>query len=689
MSDSSGLEQTSESEDGRDELSDEEFDFRSHDTVGKRAKVKVKKSKAGVVQIRCKEEQELDMKVEQEVVEHDAPVSEYERRRLERMEANAKFLEKLGMAKIEPTPPRPSNKRKRNSLVADEELRRSSRLLAVGDQPEVFTPERKSPQMARLTPQPPSPARKSPQGARESREISSSDPQEAEELRKISSSEPQEAEESREILSSEPQLPKESTKTPKRIRGRRQSTKKPKPLRKRRPYKERQKKEPMSLMLQQVGGVPKNVTVTSFDKPAVLEVPTNTFQVLVEPKKAPNQTVARKPKYKSIMGLEPSRTDESGIDDVPAVFYGAPDAQRYSCLEVDPSAGYFAKAEYDDRELVGFSMGDGSVIPPMFDPKLEKIYAAAFSPFEMNSLFVTGGYPGRVSVYIPFSHSVRTTGNVVDQAPVMSFKAHDKWISSLCLPKSIRTNLLVTASKDAFVKLWDVNQVDADSNLPICVATTNELHTSGIFGMDVYEDSVATCSKDGSVTISSFEDGTDFLRGINRYKDLGGAVRSVRFSRENPNEFVAGGCDKVLRVFDVNVKDRAVLEIPNAHTRAINSVQYHPYDGNMILSAGSDPDIHMYDVRKASSPLFTLRGHATQQRCIYHPIFVDDGRAVAAAAGAQCRAISLYSTTDGSTISRGVINHRADLLVADPFMDRILVTSGGVATTYGFRRKSY
>ena len=62
----------------------------------------------------------------------------------------------------------------------------------------------------------------------------------------------------------------------------------------------------------------------------------------------------------------------------------------------------------------------------------------------------------------------------------------------------------------------------------------------------------------------------------------------------------------------------------------INSCSWQP-DGSLIMSAGIDHTIKLWDPRKGSNspPLHTLKGHSEiygAGKCIYHPIFYDHGR---------------------------------------------------------------
>lgn len=404
---------------------------------------------------------------------------------------------------------------------------------------------------------------------------------------------------------------------------------------------------------------------------------------------------------------EPSNDVEKRDDaEMLDVFFDDSSVLRYTCQapasSVDSSDNGATATEpghappLTERSLVGFELEDHREMPPLFDPKLKRIYAVSFSPFAENGLLVTAGHQGHVSIYAAHSPSPNAVDD--EQGPLLSFKAHKGWISSVSLAKSSpggQRNLLLTASNDTLLKLWDLNQVTVlstskSASVPKIIFQMDKLHSAGIFSMDVLHDSVATCSKDSTVAISQFRDGSS-LPVIHRYADQhDGVVKSVRFSRQKPRQVASGGNDRVLRVFDTNIKDRAVIEVRDAHARAINSVQFHPTDANLLTSAGFDADMHLFDLRRPSTPLFTFCGHLVdgkQQSAIYHPVFVDSGRGLAAAAGAQCRHISLYNVQDGRTVSRGAIPYRPDVFAADPFADRLLVASGGSIEFYRFKWK--
>jgi WD40 repeat protein len=76
------------------------------------------------------------------------------------------------------------------------------------------------------------------------------------------------------------------------------------------------------------------------------------------------------------------------------------------------------------------------------------------------------------------------------------------------------------------------------------------------------------------------------------------------------------------------------LEITRAHPGAVNALEWHPCNEHVLLSAGSDPSIRLWDLRSAAQPLHTLTGHAAPHlatlRAVYRPAFVAAGAAVRA-----------------------------------------------------------
>ncbi|KAI9987241.1 hypothetical protein PInf_023210 [Phytophthora infestans] len=304
---------------------------------------------------------------------------------------------------------------------------------------------------------------------------------------------------------------------------------------------------------------------------------------------------------------------------------------------------YFVNGNHDNRrtppsssqdcngqELVGFAVDSKSYL---IDRSIKKTYDISFTSFQENGLVATGGHGGLVSVFALSNsyHQPEIVDGFVDDPgahiPLMSFKAHSGWVSAISLARSVRgkANLLLTASNDASVKLWDLNHSSEMLKTPKEIFSNSSLHTKGIFGMDVCDDSVLTCSKDTSIALSQFRGDTGLLEVKQRFDDHAGVVKCVRFAKCNPQIFASGGNDRELHVFDTRVAaNPSVVTVGGMHSRAINSVQFHPTDDNLLLSAGFDSNFFMFDLRNTSTPMCTFRQLNDTNKAIFHPIFHED-----------------------------------------------------------------
>ncbi|EEY60535.1 uncharacterized protein PITG_13254 [Phytophthora infestans T30-4] len=327
---------------------------------------------------------------------------------------------------------------------------------------------------------------------------------------------------------------------------------------------------------------------------------------------------------------------------------------------------YFVNGNHDNRrtppsssqdcngqELVGFAVDSKSYL---IDRSIKKTYDISFTSFQENGLVATGGHGGLVSVFALSNsyHQPEIVDGFVDDPgahiPLMSFKAHSGW-------------------------LWDLNHSSEMLKTPKEIFSNSSLHTKGIFGMDVCDDSVLTCSKDTSIALSQFRGDTGLLEVKQRFDDHAGVVKCVRFAKCNPQIFASGGNDRELHVFDTRVAaNPSVVTVGGMHSRAINSVQFHPTDDNLLLSAGFDSNFFMFDLRNTSTPMCTFRQLNDTNKAIFHPIFVRNGLGIVAARGHD---LSLYRTSDGVVVSRGHVDDAATCIAADPFHDRIAIAQSG------------
>ncbi|GLE04917.1 hypothetical protein PINS_up013898 [Pythium insidiosum] len=385
-----------------------------------------------------------------------------------------------------------------------------------------------------------------------------------------------------------------------------------------------------------------------------------------------------------------SPPDDEDDDAEDVVTFSDSGVLRYTCT-VSAVAESSTRGRHDG-ELSGFVRSANA--RTMGDAHLKRVYSLAFSPFADHALLVAGGHQGQVSVYGIAAPTDEHDEVDTMRSPLLSFKAHSGWIScvTLAINRSRQENRLLTSGNDGVVKLWDLNQRSTASQRTGATAkpllVVDHLHRSGIFGMDVRRDNMEmiTCSKDATIALSTVRNGA--VDVVRRFEDHDSVIKSVQFSRVKPELFSSGGNDRVLRVFDSRSSSKAAITIANAHARAINSVVWHPVDSNWLVSASFDPSMHLFDLRQPSLPhlIFQRETLAARQESIYHPIFLENGRYLAAPGGMKQQEIALFKTEDASAISCGATGSKVDSMVLDPHNDRILIASGTNLQFFDFDR---
>lgn len=240
--------------------------------------------------------------------------------------------------------------------------------------------------------------------------------------------------------------------------------------------------------------------------------------------------------------------------------------------------------------------------------------------------------------------------------PVLSWKAHSgRWISSAFFiapntysstsSTSINSGTilpspqqLMTAGNDGHVCVWDISTVHCSTGVPrLNYQSGNDLHTSGIFSMDVLMlnqssssqpiiTGVCTGSKDKTVALSEFTP-TEALRTTwrsNYHTSKVGAVR-IQPGRERVTLIASASDDGNVAIHDIRTSTIAA-SIPNAHNKP-HSVEWSPSESSsnhQFITAGLDDTIHLFDLRNLSKPIRYFRGHVSSSlqkvKSIHRPV---------------------------------------------------------------------
>ncbi len=380
-----------------------------------------------------------------------------------------------------------------------------------------------------------------------------------------------------------------------------------------------------------------------------------------------------------------SSEEEEDLDDSDVLRYVMSTATASLTNEV--SEALSSTKEVCDIDPTGFQLLSEE---PLFCEDLPAIYSMDIH--NSYPLFMAAGKGGYVALhrtsFFDTSLLPKAASDNESRSLLCSFRAHTRWVSTAKFvyageSSDENTSLKVlTASDDATIKLWDLSKnyhsKRVNALCPPCIMTSKDIHDRGIFALDVSNENVLTGSKDKSVAISVIESSGTSLKLKSRYCLHSGVVKSVSWSNTSdakhyaPIIFASGGQDRRVCVKDTRIGgDTAQVELENCHEGGVHTVLFNPYGGeNMLLTAGMDPVIKVFDLRYLTNtsstllsgesamvhkPIYEFRGHANscvkKFKSIISPCWLSQNTLVSA--GQQSSQLSIYNTSTGKTVSRG------------------------------------
>ena len=82
-------------------------------------------------------------------------------------------------------------------------------------------------------------------------------------------------------------------------------------------------------------------------------------------------------------------------------------------------------------------------------------------------------------------------------------------------------------------------------------------------------------------------------------------VEDVCWNQHNENEFASVSDDKKLKIWDM--RQRGPAKAIDAHVAEIMSVDYSPFDQNLMITGSCDKSVAVWDTRNMKTKLFSLR----------------------------------------------------------------------------------
>ncbi|KNC78936.1 hypothetical protein SARC_08657 [Sphaeroforma arctica JP610] len=244
---------------------------------------------------------------------------------------------------------------------------------------------------------------------------------------------------------------------------------------------------------------------------------------------------------------------------------------------------------------------------------------------------VAGGGEGKVSFFDLNANAKEYDVNDV-QSCIGTVKLHSRWISRAKFV-NVRADLdaILTTADDGRMLLSSVQFADVvDGVEPQCKPLAwigKELHARGIYSFDYQNGLIATTSKDSTVGITKLSDTT--MSVVRTYSELHqGVVKAVRWvpGSGEPTAFISAGDDCLMNLYDIRAS--AISTTVEPHQKRINSITFHPRDGNLFLTGSSDKTIKGHDLRNMSTPVFSLNSHhhpSVKSSSLTAPVFYTEG----------------------------------------------------------------
>lgn len=220
------------------------------------------------------------------------------------------------------------------------------------------------------------------------------------------------------------------------------------------------------------------------------------------------------------------------------------------------------------------------------------IYSAHFSPDPESTHVVTSGYDRRILLWkpediVPFNFEKIVSGQKVEPTPYIAFEGHQESVQSAEFSQD--GSMIISASHDNTVKLWDVETVKA--------IKTFRGHDSWV--------QAATLLNDGKWILSASHDAQLKLWNIAGYAEIRtlkgrvlakhvDAILDVSFSKDG-KRLVTASRDKTAISWDVST-GKPETEFTEGHAFLASSAVFLP-DQKRLATAAVDNSVRIWDIQ--------------------------------------------------------------------------------------------
>jgi len=223
-----------------------------------------------------------------------------------------------------------------------------------------------------------------------------------------------------------------------------------------------------------------------------------------------------------------------------------------------------------------------------------------------------------------------TTRKKKQKAKKANDERHVGPVTALSWNKSHR-NLILSASVDGTVKLWDLSgdcskavksyNHHTDKVTAVCWNPSE----STVFLTGGYDQGGRVCALDSRSpgNVSSWVIGSD--------------VECIKWDPHNTHRFLVSSEDGIVRCFDARNPDAAAIYTIHAHDSAVSALDMSPHIEGLLVTGGADKSVKIWDVREGKGTCIVSRDLGVGK--VFSAGFCMDGRWVLAASGGRGKVV--------------------------------------------------
>ena len=310
-----------------------------------------------------------------------------------------------------------------------------------------------------------------------------------------------------------------------------------------------------------------------------------------------------------------------------------------SITNIDLAETILCEADLTDTKLHNVNLSKADLRGVHFSKALGDVTALRFS--SDGNMLAVGDRFGMIYILA-----------MPEKYEIITCKAHSSWIHSLAL--NVDAKLLITASNDQRVKIWNVNTGE-------CLKSIKEGHSIHSVSISKHQPIFAYGGRDNSIKIRNIVTGEclQTLLGHTAW------VEVVLFGEED-NSLISAGGDKSIRIWDITTGS-CIKEL-TGHTGKIYSIALSP-DGKILASGSTDNTIRLWCISTWEC-IQILVGHRRRIRAL---TFSSDGQYLVS--GSDDTSIKIWEIYSGKCI-RTLNAHQGWIRALDTNKSKGLFASG-------------